>query len=111
MTEIFLTEKISNKIKQLRKADNPEDQVLFKKIYLVVKQIELGVFRKAKKVLNTENIFVIKVNNDCRLFYTIEKNKDNQEFILLLDFVNKTNYKSDYYPDIIKEFNDYKDKR
>ncbi|MEH7033460.1 hypothetical protein V7054_14795, partial [Priestia megaterium] len=76
----------------------------------VVTKLDRGIFTEAKKVFNTENIFVIKVDKNWRLFYTVQKNKDQQEFILLLDIVKKTNYNSNYSLDIIKELHDYRDK-
>lgn len=104
MAKLFLTDKIAKKLNQL--TDNGETTIL-ESIVLALTPIEYGDLTNSKKVINTENIFVTRVGKKYRLFYTIEKNEDKQEVILLLDIVNEDIYINKNYHDLKDELVDY----
>ncbi|MBU4639421.1 hypothetical protein [Bacillus toyonensis] len=90
MTEVLVTKNISRKIKKLDKSGEKD---LLKKIVLAVENITSEGGRKNhKKVLHTDNIYVIRLGMLNRLFYSIEKDKNGQEIILLLDIFNRAEY-------------------
>lgn len=99
MIEILLTNKISEKIQNLEKANNSDDIKLLRSIVAAAESIKRGDIGKEIKLIKTDNIFVFRLSGDYRLFYTTET-KGNEKFILLLDFIKKSSLKSTYYKEL-----------
>lgn len=104
--EIVMSDKISEKIRLINERNTTRDRKFLKDFALSIFDLK----RKqniSKKVKGTQNIFVFKIGSRYRVFYTIERNDDGKEVILLLDYFDKVKYRDEKVGDLLKEFEEY----